>query len=81
MGVAAVVDGGGGAVGKVKELVDHIGTRLLGPSGPKTSTALNGDEELVPTAGVCLRLGTEMKETKVKLGLIKQVNVLKTVFI
>lgn len=76
MGVAAVVDRGGGAVGEVKELVDHIGTRVLGASGPKTSTALDSDEELVPTAAMCLQLGTEMKdlftgeETKVKLQLL-----------
>lgn len=56
VGVLAVVNGGSGVVGEVKELVDDIGARLPGASRLKAGAAADGDEELVPVAGRWRRL-------------------------
>lgn len=56
MWVAAGVDGGGGAVGEVEQLEDHVGAGLLRAPGLQVSAALHADLEMVPPAAAPLLL-------------------------
>lgn len=66
--MAAVVNGGGGIVGEVKELVDNIGTGLLGAGGLELSAVLDGDEEFIPATGGGLHTRIfSVRQTELKL--------------
>ena len=67
LGVAAIVNDGGGIVGEAEELVDDVGTRLLGAPGPKVCAAADGDEELVPAAAGGLKMMMSHKQKKKQL--------------
>lgn len=65
LGVAAGVDGGGGIVGEVEELVNHIRAGLLGAAGLQVCAALHADAEFIPAAAVAAaeRLQLRVKHT------------------
>lgn len=50
MWLAAAVDGGGGVVGELEELEDHVRARLLRPPGFQISASFHSDVEFVPPA-------------------------------